>query len=176
MDAALVSISIAAIGLIAGLLGAFVAGRQQTRFEEQKWRATRQDELEREKRTAIAELTRKIVMAVQVAARLAWHARHHPSRISVEDTNNYERRIHELLPDIMSSVVVVSALDSDVHNLMYDLVRKVYNLDDRMSKAIIIWEGSQDEGAKAMADCLEDVIPFWGELNQTVSDMFRNRQ
>ena len=89
------------------------------------------------------------------------------------DTNNYEKRIHELLPDIMSSVVTVSAIDSDVHDPMYDLVRKIYNLDDRMSKAIILWENSSDEGAKAMADCLEDITPFWGELNLTVSDMFR---
>lgn len=173
MEPAIVSISIAAIGLIAGLLGAFVAGRQQARLEEQKWRASRQDELEKEKRVAVAELIRKIVMAVQIAARLAWHARHHPTRINAEDTNNYEERIHELLPDIMSSVVMVSALDSNAHDPMYDLVRKVYNLDDKMSKAIILWETAQNDGAKAMADCLEDVKPFWGELNRTVSDMFR---
>ena len=71
MNEAIVSISVAAIGLIAGLLGAFVAGRQQVRLEERKWRAARQDELEKEKRTAIAQLIQKIVMAVQVAARLA---------------------------------------------------------------------------------------------------------
>jgi hypothetical protein len=174
MSEVLASLLIAVIGLLAGLLGAYVAGRQQYHLEEQKWRAARQDELDKERRLAIAELSRKIVAAVQTIARLAWYAQYQSDHISSEDISDYDKKIDGLLSEIMGSLVIVSALDSNMHAQMNRLVRKVYNLDDQFAKATILLASSRDEGIQAMADCLPEVVSFWGELNQAVADMFSN--
>jgi hypothetical protein len=172
MNDALVSLLVAAIGLASGLLGAYVAGRQQARLEEAKWRAARQDELDKEKRIAVAELCRKIVVMVQSAQWLAWYAKHQPSRISDVDMKEYDKKTSQLLPDIMSSLVIVSALDSHKFTLMSQIVSEVIILDEKISKAMIQLASSRDEGIEAMANCLPDFIFFWDSLNRTVADMF----
>src|SRR5262245_15820676 len=101
MDTALVGILVALIGLVAGLLGGYLTARQQARLEERKWRVARQDELEKEIRLAAAEVTRKVVSAVQAISWLAWKAKYQPDQIDNDDITAYDKKISELFSEIM---------------------------------------------------------------------------
>ncbi len=172
MNEGILGLTVALIGLIAGLLGAYVAGRQQIRLEQQKWRAARQDELDKEKRLAVAELCRTLVTMVQAGQGLAWYATHQPSYINDERAKEYERITEQLWPEIASSRVIVAALDSDIYASINPLFLKTTRLDERMYIALIQLENSRDESIKAMAELFPEFSSFWGELDQTVVNLF----
>jgi L-rhamnose mutarotase len=172
MNEVTLGLSVALIGLIAGLLGAYVAGRQKMRLEQQKWLAARQDELDKEKRVAVAELCRNTVTSIQAGQGLAWYAAHQPSYLNDEKAKEYERIIDQVWPEIASSLVVVSALDSDIYAAINQLVSKASHLDEKMTIALMQLETSRDESIKAMAELFPEFSSYWEELHRTVANLF----
>ncbi len=175
MNEAFISIMVSVVGLLSGVIGATIAARYQLKLEQEKWRAMRQDSLEKETRLAVAELCKKMVEVVQEIGWLSWSANYQPNRITLEHAKEYDLKIKQLLPQVMSSLVVVSSLDSSIHNTMDMLVKKVYTLDNNMSKALIIFEKSRKNGIEALKTCHPDVKEFWETLNIAVADQFNGK-
>jgi hypothetical protein len=72
MDAALASLHGVSIGAITGVCGGFVAGSQQRKGETLRWRQARADELRKEERRSLLELTSLLAKGSQAAAWLCW--------------------------------------------------------------------------------------------------------
>jgi len=89
-----VSLIIALIGAISGILGGFLAGKQQGRqqleLEHRKWLLVREDDLAKEARLAVADLTRKIASGIHEIVWLAWKAKYFPRQLTQKDILKYD--------------------------------------------------------------------------------------
>ena len=81
MDAAVAGLIGAAIGAVAGLMGAFFTSIVQSRIEEKKWRRSKQDTLSKELRLQIAEVSRKMLVAQHSMEWITWYAREGPKHL-----------------------------------------------------------------------------------------------
>lgn len=172
MDQILIVTIVPIISLISGIIGASVSARYQIRLEEKKWQISRQDALDKEKRIAVAELCRKLVELVQEAGALTWYAKHDPARIKMADIRKYENASNILLPQIMGLLVVVSTLDSRLHQSMSILMQKAYDIDLGVSRGSIIFSKSKTDGIAAISQCHPLVKAFWIDVNKTLVDSF----
>jgi hypothetical protein len=100
MDSGLASVVAALIALVAGLAGGFLAGRQQSSLEYQKWQRSRADDLAKEARLAVAELTKSLGAATHTMAWLTWTARNRPKQLTKQNVLNYDEEMHRLFPAI----------------------------------------------------------------------------
>jgi hypothetical protein len=175
MNEAYISIIVAIVGLLSGVMGATIAARYQLKLEQEKWRAMRQDSFEKEKRVAVADLCKKMVEVVQEIGWITWSANYQPHRITLQHSIEYDLKIKQLLPEVMSLLVVVSSLDSGVHKSMDILVKKVYELDDNVSKALIVFEKSPEKGIEILKSCHPGVKSFWETVNIAVADQFNDK-
>lgn len=125
MDPVIASLMGTAIGGLFGIAGAILTGRRQARIEQEKWLQARKDDIEKETRLAVAELTRNIAVAIQAMLWFTAKAGNIPQRISQVDISEYDKAIQQLLPDILSSLMVVSALDTGVSDKMAPLLYRI---------------------------------------------------
>ena len=171
MDATLASLIGTAIGAVSGLAGGYLAGRQQSHLEHEKWRRTREDNLEKDIRSAVAELTRKLAAGIHAIGWLTWKAENYPKKITEDDLENYDKDMKSLFPDIVGSRIAVAALSREMHTKMTPLVNALYNLDAQVAKAAMAFKDTQDEGSKALADCYGKSRQFVDEFLEKVTEI-----
>jgi uncharacterized protein YneF (UPF0154 family) len=169
MNEALVSILAAIIGLLGGLLGGYFAGRQQRSLEYEKWLRAREDDLAKETRLAVAELTRKLSEATHSMAWLTWKAKNQSVQLTKDDIFTYDKEMHGLFAAISGSLAVVSALNFDMYEKVDPLVRQVYAIDTRITLSASHFIEKSDLDVKEMADCFSEVHNFDRVLNQNVA-------
>ena len=129
MGAAVVGLIGGIAGAIAGLLGALIAGWQQRLAEAQRWRQERADEIWKEERRSLLDLTTLIAIASQAMAWLAWSASTKPLEAVKEEAELYDTRMRELLPKIFSAQAAASGLNDTTYETIQDLVNRLIQLD-----------------------------------------------
>jgi hypothetical protein len=170
MDPVIASLMGTVIGGVFGIAGGILTGQRQARLEQEKWLQARKDDIEKETRLAVAELTRKMAVAMQAMLWFTSMAESFPKKFSHEDISEYDMAIKELLPDILSSFMVVSALDTDVSDKMTPLLYKIYIVDGQITQASTQFETSPQASLKSLAELRSiEVLPLYGELAQTIS-------
>jgi len=171
MDATIASLIGTAIGALAGLAGGFFTARQQSKLEEQKRLRAKEDEYEKEVRLAVADLTKKLAAGTQAISWFTSKAKSEPARFTENDLLAYDNTMLSLYPDVVSSRIVVAALNKEIHAKMTPIVDKLYFLDSLVVKAAVIFRNSQQEGIKELANCCDLISQFESELIERVTEI-----
>ena len=170
MDPVIASLIGTVIGGFFGIFGGILTGRRQAQLEREKWLQARKDDIEKETRLAVAELTRKMATAIQAMLWFTSKAVNTPSELSREDISEYDKAIQELLPDILASWMTVSALDKGVSKTLRPLVDSIYTVDGRIALASRELETTRESSVAALAELRNTAaLPLFSELDKTVS-------
>lgn len=129
MNAAIVGLIGGIAGAMAGLLGGVVAGWQQRLAEAQRWRQGRVDEVWKEERRSLLELTTLIAIASQAMAWLSWSASVKSLDAVKEEAHLYNARMREILPKIFSAQAAASGLGDTTYQTIQNLVEDLIQLD-----------------------------------------------
>jgi hypothetical protein len=170
MDPVIASLMGTVIGGLFGIAGGILTGQRQARLEQERWLQARKDDIEKETRLAVAELTRKMAVATQAMLWFTSKAGNIPKKFSQEDITEYDKAIQELLPGILSSLMVVSALDTDVSDKMTPLLYRIYTVDGQIAQASAQFETSPQSSVESLAELRStEVLPLYDELAQRIS-------
>jgi hypothetical protein len=129
MDAAVIGLIGGVTGAIAGLLGGMIAGWQQRLAEAQRWRQGRADEIWKEERQSLLELTTLIAIASQAMAWLAWSASTKPLEAVKAEAELYDTRMRDILPKIFGAQAAASGLSDETYETIQELVNRLIKLD-----------------------------------------------
>jgi hypothetical protein len=171
MDSGLATVVAALIALVAGLAGGFIAGKQQSTLEYQKWQRGRADDLAKEARLAVAELTKSLGAATHTMAWLTWTARNRPKHLTRQAIQNYDEEMHKLFPSISGSLSLVSALSEPLYRQMEPLVEKVYSLDEQIALAATECIEQPEGAADLLGRYHAEVSSYTENLNREVADI-----
>ena len=170
-------IIIALIGGIFGILGGSVAGRQQGRqqleLQHKEWLLGREDDLAQETRLAVAELTRTLALATHSIVWLAWKAKFRPDQLTQNDILKYDEESHGMIPQIVGSLTIVSALNSEIYDDVVPLVHSYYHLEAKTGFAASVFEDSPEKGVRGIAEIYEEAVRSNRVLEEKVRDVFR---
>jgi hypothetical protein len=145
----------AAIAALVALSVALYNSRRQSNLEYEKWLRTREDQIDKDFRLAVADLTRKIVQGTHQIFWLAWKAKHEPTYLTEEDFIMYDKRMAELFPDMVGSRIIVAALNQKVHTDMTPFISRLYDLDEEIAKIRILFREPPEKGTATLADCYD---------------------
>jgi len=129
MGAAVIGLIGGIAGAVAGLLGGMIAGWQQRLAEAQSWRQGRSDEIWKEERQSLLDLTTLIAIGCQAMAWLAWSAATKPLEAVKEEAELYDDRMRDILPKIFSAQAAASALSDKTYETIQALVDHMIELD-----------------------------------------------
>ena len=130
MDAALAGLLGTALGLAASLVGTVIGGRNQLRMEERRAALAQQADSRKAAHDALLHLTRVAATGVHLVTWLAWAATARPTEEFVREASDYDRRMRDLLPELVSAQVAVSSLAGDAaFRAVDDLVDELISLD-----------------------------------------------
>lgn len=132
MDPAVAGLLGAAIGALSGLCTSLVTGWHQRQLERRRWQQSRSDELGKEERRALLELTTLLAEGSQNAAWLAWAAGAKPMHALQDEASDYELRMRLLLPKLFSAEAAASGLSDTAFAEIDPLVQRLVALDTRI--------------------------------------------
>jgi hypothetical protein len=162
MSAAIVGLVGGIAGAIAGLLGGLVAGWQQRIAESQRWRQGRADEIWKEERRSLLELTTLIAIASQAMAWLAWSASTKPLEAVKAEAELYDSRMRDLLPKIFSAQAAASGLEDKTYETIQNLVDRLIQLDTYLGTKCVELDSNPGE-----------VLPIIAEIEPSALDLAR---
>jgi len=171
MGSGMVSLLVALIGAIVALVGGYLAGSRQSRLEYKKWLRAREDDLAKEARLAVAEFTRKLATAIHSIVWLAWKARFRSAEITQQDISRYDEEMHNLIPEIVGTLAVISALNKELYERMNELAVELYKLDGQMA----LTTPALLDSSKPQTDIeaiYNKAYEFNRELTQKVTEVF----
>jgi hypothetical protein len=129
MDAAVVGLIGGLAGAVVGQLGGLIGGWQQRLSDAQRWRQDRADEIWKEERRSLLELTTLIAAGCQAMAWLAWSASARPLEAVKKEAERYDGRMIELLPKIFGAQAAASGLSDVTYEKIQSLVDRLVELD-----------------------------------------------
>src|ERR1044071_4725017 len=150
----------ALIAAFAGLSVALITSWLQSKLEYKKWIRTREDVIDKEFRSAIAELSRKMVVGSHRIIWLAWKAKHDPEGFKEEDFLTYDKNMGDVFPDIVGARVLVSAFNRQAHNEITPFVRALYDLDEKVAHAAKLFKNAPQISIEALEKLYDETIKF----------------
>ena len=171
MDQQVTLVIVAVISTVSALSGAWLTGWRQSRLEHQKWLRIREDEIRKEFRLAMAELAKRVYIALQLMQWTTWKAKHDSSNLTEDELAQYDREMKELWPNIVSARVLVAALNNEIHSQITPLILELIALDSGVAKAGILFRASKQNGIKALADYHLECAKFESEFITKIGDM-----
>ena len=159
------------IAAFAGLSVALITSWLQSKLEYKKWIRTREDAIDKEYRSAIAELARKMVVGSHRIIWLAWKAKYDPAELKEEDFLAYDKNMGDLFPDIVSARVLVSAFNRQVHSEVTPFVRALYDLDEKVAHAAKTFKDAPQESIEALEKLYDETIKFDSKFLEMITDI-----
>src|SRR3954451_20018608 len=135
MDAAVAGLLGATVGSVTGLAGTMLTPWIQRRNEEAKWKQARADELWREERRALLELTTLLAEGCQAAGWVGWAASAKPVEALVGDLGEYDARMRALLPRLLAAQAAAAGVSEEVFHRIDPLVTELTTLDVTIGSA-----------------------------------------
>jgi hypothetical protein len=166
---ALVALSAAAIGAAAGLLGAFIAAREQRQLDVLRFRHERRTDAEKEKRLAVADLARALSAVLQTMNWFTWDADNRPLRVTPEWVDRYDSEMKRLLPDLMASIAVVAALSERTYLAFDPLVSQALELDAQIGKAASSIHDEPDRTRETVGDLKDPAFSLFRRFRDTLA-------
>ena len=131
---------------------------QTKAIEALKSDLTRKLEIDRERRTAIADFAKKISVGYQAMEWLTWKAKHSPKIFSKLDIDAYNDDMKSSFPQIVAARVVVSAVDIDRVDVMNAIAERLYKVDGELARLCVTYADAQDPGDVSRLRCRQSAI------------------
>ena len=163
------ALSAAAIGALAGVLGAFVTAREQRRLDLLRFGHERRTAAEKEKRLAMAELARTLSAVLQAMNWFTWEADNRPQRVTPEWIDRYDADMKRLLPELMAAISVVAALSERAYRAFDPLVSEAFDLDVRIGTAASGLTGEPERATRAIGDLKAPAYALFRRLRETLA-------
>lgn len=173
MDAAIIGLAGGVIGALAGLLGTLITNRQQRLLEAQNWRQGRADEIWKEERWSLLELTRLIAIASQSMAWLAWSASAKQFYEVKEEAKLYNTQMRELLPKIFSAQAAASGLSDTAYQDIQALIDRLVGLDMLLGTKCAEMDSAADTALPKIADLEPAALELARQVVETVHGHLR---
>jgi hypothetical protein len=135
MDAAVAGLLGAMVGSLTALGGSLLTPWLQRRTEEAKWRQARADELWREERRALLELTTLLAEGAQAIGWVGWAASVKSVEALQVELTEYDARSRALLPRLFSAQAAAAGVSEGVFDRIEPLVRRLVSLDRAVGDA-----------------------------------------
>ena len=173
VDAALAGLLGASIGAITGLCGGFVAGWQQRKVETLRWRQARTDELRKEERRSLLELTSLLAEGSQNAAWLCWAATVKSVEAVKADADDYETRMRALLPRLFSAQAAASGLSEEAYQQIDPLVQRLISLDTHLGDVSSRLQDKPELALQELRDSRSDAFKLTRDVVLDVRSLLR---
>ena len=164
----------AAIGAIAGISGGMLALWHNSRLEREKWLRARQDSVDNELRSSVRQLTIELAAAAHAMSWLTWRAKEAPSRLTQKNIDEYETKIHKILPQIMGRQAEIAALDQGTFEALCPTVNAVLAMDALVGKATLVFDG-QPASAGELAGLRDEVEMIERSLPNAIAKVVGRR-
>jgi hypothetical protein len=158
MDAALAGLLGTSVGAVAGVLGGFVTGRQQQKNELMRWRQQRDDDVWKEERRSLLELTNLLAEASQAVVWLAWAATVKSVEAVKADANEYDGRMRAILPRLFSAQAAASGLSEQAFAQIDPLVQELLTLDTALGEASVRLGFEPEEAVREMRNAYHPAV------------------
>jgi hypothetical protein len=132
-------------------------------------RLARRAEVEKELRTAVAEVAKYTAASAHAMSWLTFNALYNPKRLTAEEITEYHETINHLFNELVEFRVIVAALDKRIHNGITPVVNRLCKLDEDIAKATILFRDAPEEGIKVLASYNQPVKKFEGELLEQIT-------
>jgi hypothetical protein len=160
------------IGALVALGGVFTAQMVSISLADKRKLETREDDIAKETRLAIAEVSRNMAAAVQAMLWFTSKAASAHANLTQDDILAYDKDIKELLPNIVGSLMVVSMLDKNVSDQLSPLMQEIYSVDARIAAASWQFSKRPELSAKRIEDVYREAIgPLYDKLAESIGGM-----
>ena len=173
MDAAVAGLLGAALGSLTGLAGSLLTPRLQRRTEEAKWKQARADELWREERRALLELTTLLAEGCQALSWVGWAASAKSTEALRADLADYDARMRALLPKLMSAQAAAAGVSEGVFDRINPMVSQMYRLDLAIGNASVKLEEDAEAGRRALWEVREPADELGRHVVRQVASYLR---
>lgn len=150
----------AALGAIAAIAGTFV-----TQF------FARSIERERVHSARFQQIATDFSAAAHALLWITWPATE--GALTKAMIDKYHNEIHVLLPKIVGAHVAISAIDADLANLTAHLVDRVHDVDEKIARACLHWEGDANACTKELAAAYNDALAIDSAVYKQMAEMVR---
>ena len=170
----LTALMVAVLTALVALVGGYLSGRRESGLEFEKWLRTREDDLAKEARLAVAELVHKLASATHSIVWLTWKATERPFEFTQQAVSTYDEEMHMLIPDIVGALAVISALDKDrrMYNTLAPLVSEFFVLDYKLAQTTPSILDSSNQQAHEIAEIHGSAWSLNRRLEKEVTAMF----
>jgi hypothetical protein len=162
-----------ATGAIIALAGILLNSKRQSRLEEKKWKRAKEDEEIKNTRLAVAELNKKLTIAIQAMQWATWDSIHHPNDMKEETLNEYDKKMKEIWPEIACARIGVAAINMEMYNKIMPLIERVSDLDIMLDNASRKFKKDPEEGIKAIAACGEESQKFKEKFINSIAEILK---
>jgi hypothetical protein len=173
MDAAVAGLLGATLGSLTGLAGSLLTPGLQRRTEEAKWKQARADELWREERRALLELTTLVAEGCQALSWASWAASAKSTEALRADLAEYDAGMRALLPKLMSAQAAAAGVSEDVFDRIDPMVTELYRLDLAIGNASVQLEGDAEAGRRALWEVREPANELGRQVVRQVASYLR---
>ena len=173
MDAAVAGLLGAMVGSLTALAGSLLTPWVQRRADEAKWKQARADELWREERRALLELTTLLAEGAQAVGWVSWAASVKPLKGLHADVADYDTRMRALLPRLFSAQAAAAGVSEGVFHRIEPLVTKLVSLDVAVGNAGVQLTDNPDAGLRALKDIWGPAGALNREIVQQVASYLR---
>lgn len=98
MSTEYISVLIAVIGAISGIVGGGLSGKRQASIEREKWIRNVSESFKTELRSTVKKLITKMAAAAHSMCWLCWIAKYGPNKLTLERVTIYDQEMHDLIP------------------------------------------------------------------------------
>lgn len=133
----------------------------QIHIEQAKWPMQREDALAANFRDALQSFLLPTMSAIHSVCWLTWLAENASDEFTAERLRLYEEELHGYLPQITSSLTLLSAHDAPTYRKLKKCARMIYELDGDTARAarkhlLAQSSGTSDDAAKAeLSSCFK---------------------
>jgi hypothetical protein len=173
MDAALAGLIGASIGAMASLLGGLISGWQQRKGDAQRWYRERATEVWKEERRSLLELTTLLAEGAHAASWLCWAATGKPDEALKADVAEYDAKMRQLLPRLVSAQAAASGLSEEAFENIDPLVQRLFALDTQIGDATVQLDANSVDGRERLRGLIEAVSGFEREIVVRVRSLLR---
>jgi hypothetical protein len=131
--------------------------------------ARRKDEVSKENRLAVAELTKNLAAGLQAISWITWTAKN--GALTKDHISEYTGEMKKLLPAIVGSRAVLAALNKTAHNEMSPLVVRLYKLDAAIGEAALSFRESQRTVRDTLTGYYADSENYDNDLTAQVAEI-----
>jgi hypothetical protein len=174
MDAAVAGLLGAAIGALAGVIGATLTAWQQNRAERERRRAAQLDEFVKTQRQALLHLGELVAIGSQAMLWAAWAASNKASLELRQEIETYEARMRELLPKLLAAQAEAGSVSDDAYRRVNPLVDQLTILDTRIGTAASKLDDEQESRrqiAETKGDALKLMDRTLDEIRKVLRDL-----